>query len=152
MLFKLIQSSLIKLRYLSLLFFFFFQAEDGIRDWSVTGVQTCALPISLPSSPRSARRGAKARIQGTRPAGPHLADLALLPVVPAGSDQRRPAEQLSRRHAADRLRQRQRHRQGRREAGREAAAVGAVRLWQAPAGLAVPRRGHPDKYAGSAAP
>src|SRR5438093_9914214 len=27
---------------------FFFQAEDGIRDWSVTGVQTCALPISLP--------------------------------------------------------------------------------------------------------
>src|SRR5437016_11239795 len=28
--------------------FFFFQAEDGIRDWSVTGVQTCALPISFP--------------------------------------------------------------------------------------------------------
>src|SRR5258706_357057 len=26
---------------------FFFQAEDGIRDWSVTGVQTCALPISI---------------------------------------------------------------------------------------------------------
>ena len=26
-------------------FVFFFQAEDGIRDWSVTGVQTCALPI-----------------------------------------------------------------------------------------------------------
>src|SRR5262249_57271111 len=26
---------------------FFFQAEDGIRDWSVTGVQTCALPIFL---------------------------------------------------------------------------------------------------------
>ena len=24
---------------------FFFQAEDGIRGWSVTGVQTCALPI-----------------------------------------------------------------------------------------------------------
>src|SRR5262249_58744637 len=24
-----------------------FQAEDGIRDWSVTGVQTCALPIYL---------------------------------------------------------------------------------------------------------
>src|SRR5437762_4881255 len=28
-------------------FFFFFQAEDGIRDTSVTGVQTCALPISM---------------------------------------------------------------------------------------------------------
>src|SRR5258706_14661162 len=30
----------------SYLCIFFFQAEDGIRDWSVTGVQTCALPIS----------------------------------------------------------------------------------------------------------
>ena len=29
------------------LFFFFFQAEDGIRDKLVTGVQTCALPISI---------------------------------------------------------------------------------------------------------
>src|SRR5438270_7039109 len=28
-------------------FFFFFQAEDGIRDLTVTGVQTCALPILL---------------------------------------------------------------------------------------------------------
>src|SRR5207302_5602312 len=28
-------------------FFFFFQAEDGIRDFHVTGVQTCALPISV---------------------------------------------------------------------------------------------------------
>src|SRR3712207_8109253 len=30
-----------------ILSFFFFQAEDGIRDIGVTGVQTCALPISL---------------------------------------------------------------------------------------------------------
>src|SRR2546425_865264 len=30
-------------------FFFFFQAEDGIRDKLVTGVQTCALPIYLPA-------------------------------------------------------------------------------------------------------
>src|SRR5438309_11376693 len=29
-----------------IVFFFFFQAEDGIRDGTVTGVQTCALPIS----------------------------------------------------------------------------------------------------------
>src|SRR2546421_5673513 len=29
----------------SVVFFFFFQAEDGIRDLIVTGVQTCALPI-----------------------------------------------------------------------------------------------------------
>src|SRR2546429_459551 len=35
-------------------FFFFFQAEDGIRDVAVTGVQTCALPISYDEmSPRS---------------------------------------------------------------------------------------------------
>src|SRR2546429_3071140 len=31
--------------YISFCFFFFFQAEDGIRDVAVTGVQTCALPI-----------------------------------------------------------------------------------------------------------
>src|SRR3989449_1794410 len=32
--------------HLRVMFFFFFQAEDGIRDVAVTGVQTCALPIS----------------------------------------------------------------------------------------------------------
>src|SRR5256885_6939263 len=32
---------------MSFVFFFFFQAEDGIRDYKVTGVQTCALPIWL---------------------------------------------------------------------------------------------------------
>src|SRR5256885_2492437 len=31
--------------------FFFFQAEDGIRDYKVTGVQTCALPICRVSRP-----------------------------------------------------------------------------------------------------
>src|SRR6478609_4573814 len=39
-----------------MLFFFFFQAEDGIRDKLVTGVQTCALPISF-------GQGAKARLR-----------------------------------------------------------------------------------------
>src|SRR5256885_7255186 len=35
---------------------FFFQAEDGIRDYKVTGVQTCALPISAPQpSPATAK-------------------------------------------------------------------------------------------------
>src|SRR5256714_3385472 len=33
-------------RFFYIFFFFFFQAEDGIRDKLVTGVQTCALPIS----------------------------------------------------------------------------------------------------------
>src|SRR5256886_4873980 len=41
-----------------LLFVFFFQAEDGIRDLTVTGVQTCALPIL---APRLARLWTKAR-------------------------------------------------------------------------------------------
>src|SRR5215204_7058886 len=36
-------------------FFFFFQAEDGIRDHCVTGVQTCALPISLKGTARAAQ-------------------------------------------------------------------------------------------------
>src|SRR5205085_3185994 len=36
-------------------FFFFFQAEDGIRDLTVTGVQTCALPIcSCPTAAKIA--------------------------------------------------------------------------------------------------
>src|SRR5713226_8852458 len=40
--------------------FFFFQAEDGIRDGRVTGVQTCALPISLG---RSLSRGETVSIE-----------------------------------------------------------------------------------------
>src|SRR5688572_31700488 len=47
--------------------FFFFQAEDGIRDLTVTGVQTCALPIS----PVYRRRDARGRRQPPqRPAAP----------------------------------------------------------------------------------
>src|SRR2546426_6404126 len=39
-------------------FFFFFQAEDGIRDYKVTGVQTCALPILRPDErPHEKPRG-----------------------------------------------------------------------------------------------
>src|SRR5688500_19725804 len=37
----------------AVLFCFFFQAEDGIRDYKVTGVQTCALPISSASTSTS---------------------------------------------------------------------------------------------------
>src|SRR5690606_6178233 len=42
--------------FLCCLFFFFFQAEDGIRDFHVTGVQTCALPIFLPAEGETAVR------------------------------------------------------------------------------------------------
>src|SRR2546422_1628267 len=38
-------------------FFFFFQAEDGIRDVAVTGVQTCALPIYPPVETTGAKQG-----------------------------------------------------------------------------------------------
>src|SRR2546422_6142166 len=48
--------------YLVLYFFFFFQAEDGIRDVAVTGVQTCALPISLDRD-RRRRRAAIGRLR-----------------------------------------------------------------------------------------
>src|SRR5256886_14649708 len=59
--------------------FFFFQAEDGIRDLTVTGVQTCALPISdttaISSAPvdrsrvESARRTELYRSPEGQPAG-----------------------------------------------------------------------------------
>src|SRR5256885_7488306 len=47
--------------------FFFFQAEDGIRDYKVTGVQTCALPISLsPGEIAAPLRGVLSRQKNTR--------------------------------------------------------------------------------------
>src|SRR5271169_754198 len=60
-----------------LVFFFFFQAEDGIRDATVTGVQTCALPISHPQALRSLPHhallnGVAARIRSNSHAGGRL--------------------------------------------------------------------------------
>src|SRR2546430_13730951 len=56
---------------------FFFQAEDGIRDLTVTGVQTCALPISLghasrqavqvPQRSGTASSGGRSAVVSTRP-------------------------------------------------------------------------------------
>src|SRR5215469_2610528 len=61
-----------------LLFFFFFQAEDGIRDLYVTGVQTCALPISIGYTgwrnthrERRDRAAGDAEIPGDRALGDH---------------------------------------------------------------------------------
>src|SRR3989449_6086410 len=63
----------------SVLFFFFFQAEDGIRDVAVTGVQTCALPISYSTFQLVMRaevtglideRGRVVGVHATRPDGP----------------------------------------------------------------------------------
>src|SRR2546430_4353453 len=47
--------SFILILYMIFVFFFFFQAEDGIRDLTVTGVQTCALPICAVLSASLAR-------------------------------------------------------------------------------------------------
>src|SRR5256885_10774962 len=62
--------------------FFFFQAEDGIRDYKVTGVQTCALPISpaavvrsppTTTSPLGRRTSAKTEPTRPTPKGDHAA-------------------------------------------------------------------------------
>src|SRR2546430_3569262 len=54
-----------------LLFFFFFQAEDGIRDLTVTGVQTCALPISAEEqAQRRQRHGEIVDVGGMAAAAP----------------------------------------------------------------------------------
>src|SRR5206468_9764262 len=54
-------------------YFFFFQAEDGIRDLIVTGVQTCALPISSSSGAKTARGRSTATF--SRPAVPAIEPL-----------------------------------------------------------------------------
>src|SRR6267143_4789803 len=68
--------------------FFFFQAEDGIRDGTVTGVQTCALPISPPppagpppppSMPKRPRRNPKMRERPSYPSRRSSAELFVLP-------------------------------------------------------------------------
>src|SRR6266550_7207381 len=71
-----------------LLFFFFFQAEDGIRDVAVTGVQTCALPIyDLGLAPQGMHRAAKT----------HPVEEFLLPgVLDFRSREFPPARQLAR--------------------------------------------------------
>src|SRR5436190_17950642 len=46
---------------LDVLIYFFFQAEDGIRDHCVTGVQTCALPISSTRRPAGRSRLVRTR-------------------------------------------------------------------------------------------
>src|SRR5437667_8418954 len=62
-------------------FFFFFKAEDGIRDRDVIGVQTCALPISVSGLPEE--RGGSV-LAGCPPAPSH-------PVPPAGHSRWEPS-------------------------------------------------------------
>src|SRR6266516_5465555 len=74
--------------------FFFFQAEDGIRDRTVTGVQTCALPIWLPRVPgnRTQRRRRMLSQQLSRPLTAVRAAERADPAIPAD-----PPAQLRRR-------------------------------------------------------
>src|SRR5207248_5093174 len=55
------------LSYYFFYFFFFFQAEDGIRDRTVTGVQTCALPISQRRHAGPNREGDRENFPTVRP-------------------------------------------------------------------------------------
>src|SRR5205085_9542394 len=55
-------------------FFFFFQAEDGIRDLTVTGVQTCALPIYLHGLAQLARLEVEVLRHGRADVQLHLAE------------------------------------------------------------------------------
>src|SRR5690606_39601761 len=62
--------------------YFFFQAEDGIRDFHVTGVQTCALPISQLNDPEAIRR--------------LLVDTEVWAIVGLGANPHRPAYSVAR--------------------------------------------------------
>src|SRR2546426_1756427 len=66
-----------------MLSFFFFQAEDGIRDYKVTGVQTCALPISQVRTIQLHRFGGACQAR-PREVGPPPVRRALGIVVGAG--------------------------------------------------------------------
>src|SRR5260370_3033178 len=59
------------------MFIFFFQAEDGIRDSSVTGVQTCALPISCLSVRREIHSRSNPAAPAASPSPPDRSWLAL---------------------------------------------------------------------------
>src|SRR2546427_10123918 len=72
-------------------FFFFFQAEDGIRDLTVTGVQTCALPISRDNpagvlGPEGALQGRLAEVSKLRQHADHGAQHERLDAPQAGEE------------------------------------------------------------------
>src|SRR5437764_6177603 len=74
-------------------FFFFFQAEDGIRDTSVTGVQTCALPISQAGRSELSNSSISHLHDARAGEGPCIADGCrhlhhLFPRLPAGTETR----------------------------------------------------------------
>lgn len=129
---------------------FFFVAYDGYRDRR----QTPSTLTSSSDARATQRRFQRAAGHDLRPAHhpaaserhrlrprcvprqpdsrrSHLPDLAIVPVIPAGSHRRRVAEQLSGRLAADRVQQRQCHHQSRSQVQRSATGVRTVFAWEA---------------------
>src|SRR5207249_5994629 len=81
--------------------FFFFQAEDGIRDRNVTGVQTCALPISLSTpdldvTPHHFTADHGSPVLDFNPPSQHL-----VPRAPPRSEERRVGKECRSRWSAD---------------------------------------------------
>src|SRR5258708_23013122 len=66
--------------------FFFFQAEDGIRDDLVTGVQTCALPISIRVLEERTRRVRHSETVPRRRRGNWVEEITRPPVATAAAD------------------------------------------------------------------
>src|SRR5438046_10517793 len=75
---------------------FFFQAEDGIRDWSVTGVQTCALPISSQTT-STATCGWRASIAAIVRAASAREPVASITTTSGRSEERRVGKERRRR-------------------------------------------------------
>src|SRR5258707_8554189 len=76
---------------------FFFQAEEGIRDIGVTGVQTCALPIS--QAPRLSAVGALARyVSRTETKNFQPVNITFALLEPLANDERRRARRKRDRH------------------------------------------------------
>src|SRR5256885_6111372 len=89
--------------------FFFFQAEDGIRDYKVTGVQTCALPIYSAARPSRACGSSARRCRYSRPrsssrhAMPQFEALLTLAEVPPGSMRARVIGEIGRASCRERV-------------------------------------------------
>src|SRR5437870_6579254 len=92
--------------------FFFFQAEDGIRDGHVTGVQTCALPIYVPKGSdlwcRRQLRGKAASLilclsvlDGGSPKDPRSAPLVARLQIGSRSEERRVGKECRSRRAPE---------------------------------------------------
>src|SRR5438034_1634565 len=97
---------------LLLFLYFFFQAEDGIRDHCVTGVQTCALPIyygrakKLFEAGLIAQQELDARATELRMARDDLENAKQLAAVSTRSEERRVGKECRSRWSAEQLKKR----------------------------------------------